>query len=343
MFVLGMFLFTGCFSVSEEALTIIKDDEIPKQDKVEIAQMDEQLFTAFKTGDASLIKDIITEKHMRDYDDSKIIIEDYFKNLEGIPTYTNSLNYIIKSDKSVNKKAELEKLGNDDYYVRLPYVKEETYVSINNIKVEKSVRTMTVLYVKENNSWKVDYLEISGYTLNGHPARYYYELAKKEDNTSFESFTYIDMAGNLSNSELLISRYKKNILEAEEKIFDNLDVKFPKKISYKGKEYILNDYSQKYDDNHGIIIMLSYDTNYSLNEKEKIQEEAKELTNAFLNEYSEILKVSTYYLVIIENKPLRESNGYESADSDEDANLYKTLVNVKGKSVDTYEVSRYEE
>ena len=191
-----------------------KNDHIDASTRQQIKALNDQLFTAIRTGKPGAIKDMLSDT-LRHSD-----LIGMGKTLAAVSSSMHAEGYDVLSEYYVNNKTTgaLTTLPDSDYVISFVSLNKEMYVSLLTTNKPESKLMITVVYGKYGSEWKINILQFGQYSFFGKAAPAYYEMAKISyaKNNLIDAANYMGIAKECSNPANQLLKYPQ---EQEMKTF----------------------------------------------------------------------------------------------------------------------------
>ena len=267
----------------------------------------------------------------------EISSEDFKKNSGNIKEFIGSINestkdktfdykdrYYCRVDKIGKYSFSVETSPNDSFYVNLEAVSKDIFVSLIKSNSNSNDYLLSLVYIKEQNIWKLQSINVGEYSYDGMNAADLYEKAKLLDGKEYKvpAALYSVLSSKLLHpapflqykNESEITNYNKKLLESLKN-----DYTFPQDLKYANNIKIYG--FDVRDVKEGIVPVIKYTTNIKLSNKEAIEKEANDINNAVTIQYPGMKENFKFFLYEAFSEP--------PVDSKITYNCYRTKVEQK--------------
>ncbi|HEY8783073.1 MAG TPA: hypothetical protein VIM16_15715 [Mucilaginibacter sp.] len=287
-----------------------KNDEIKAGKREDFHKMTDQVFIDLKKNDLPHLK-LMMSKELIDDHGTEHSVELMSNHLTDNKFSLLDEYYIINK----HKDAETITLSGAGIEIKYPGVTRETYIAFYIPKTVDNKYLITTIYGKYNYGWKLSYLDLSPYTVNGKTAPELFKLAKEQ----YDKKYLIDAMNtmNLANScvkPASVWQYpdESGIKDFYLKVLNesNGKYKFPFTInSLPTRPMILRVYTK--DTDEGTFPVIYYMTHISIIDTNDVKGENVQIKKALSKLLPGIDKYNKYVFYEAFNKFPRD---YESVD-----------------------------
>ncbi len=285
-----------------------KDANIDTEIKKEIHKLNYEIIDGFVSNNPDKVYNIMSDKLLeRSRNDLKGLIQktrqsfshEDFKILNEFYQKNSSSNALTNVMTGIS--------GNHDYIISFNALNNETFVSVGYFDNDLNQTSLTLVYGKYGNDWKLNIMQVGTLRIMDKDAFDWYQTARQ----NYAKGYLIDAGNNvvLANqllkpaSQLWQYQKEKEIQEFGQKVMADINNKFsfPMTVDYvKTKPMIFNIYPQGM--NEGYFPMIQYTTSINLNDKKSLKNECDEIHN----------KIADLYYGIDKNKKMIFYRAFQS-------------------------------
>lgn len=184
---------------------------------------------------------------------------------------------------------------------------KDIFVSLIKSTSNKKDYLLTLIYIKENNEWKLRTFYAGDYSMNGMNAIDLYEKAKSLEAQGYKvpANIYMGLCSKLLRPAPFI-QYKKEseITDYSKKLVQSInnEYTFPDKLK-NTNNVELYGFRVEYTKNDGIIPVIRYVTSIKLGNKEELQNEANNMNTEVTNKYPGLKENFKYILYEAYSEP----------------------------------------
>lgn len=268
-------------------VNITHNDEINKKILDSVKSLDDQVLDDLKNNNLDKIRDIsseglkkLEESNKGEFDNIPKSIKD--KSFEYQDRYYCEASKVGKTNFEINTKDSL-------YSIDLEVASKEMFISLIKSNSKSDDYILVLVYIKEQEQWKLNALNWGSYSFDGMNAVDLYEKAKSLDSKGYKIPAAIYL--KLSDSVLTPIQYLHYKREKEVTDYINQMTQYFKSRNQYPEE--LKNYSNikiygldaKYIDGSGIVPFIKYTTNTDLDNKDAIEKEANNINGDVTNLY----------------------------------------------------------
>lgn len=269
-------------------VNIIHDNDINKKILETIKTLDDQVLEDIKNNNTDKILEISSDEFKKNSTNSKELFDNISKVIKD-----KSFEY---QDRYYCENAKIGKLvfsintTDNLFTIDLEAVSKEMFLSLIKSNSKTDDYMLALLYVKEQDQWKLQTLHYGSYSFDGMNAVDLYEKAKSIDSQGYKvpAAIYLDLSKSILSPAPFIHYKKENEINDYNKqlseYFKNNN-HFPEELKNFNNVKIYGFYA-KYIDGSGIIPVIKYVTNTQLNNKEAIEKEANDINSNVTDQYS---------------------------------------------------------
>ena len=291
LFLIFILLLTSCSYGSgitgASVVNITHNDEINKKTLDSVKSLDDQVLDDLKNNNLDKICDISSEglKKLEDsnkdeFDNIPKSIKD--KSFEYQDRYYCETSKIGKTNFEINTKDSL-------YSIDLEVASKEMFISLIKSNSKSDDYILVLVYIKEQEQWKLNALNWGSYSFDGMNAIDLYEKAKSLDSQGYKipAATYLKLSDSvLTPIPFVHYKREREIEDYMTKTSDNFKKsnQFPEELeNYRNIK--IYDFDVKYVDGSGIVPFIKYTTNTDLDNKDAIEKEANNINGDVTNLY----------------------------------------------------------
>ena len=285
-----------------------KDDNIDPKIKEQIHKLNYEIIDGFVNNNADKVFNICSDKLLEQgkndlsmliqqtrqsfsHEDFKILNEFYQKN-----TSSNAQTNVMTGVS-----------GEHDYLISYKALNSEMFVSVGYFDNDLNQTSLTLIYGKYGNEWKLNIMQVGTLRIMGKDAFDWYQVAKQ----NYDKGYLIDAVNDLVLANQLLKpanqfwqyQKEKEIQEFGQKVMADININFtfPMTVDYvKTKPQIFNIYPQGMAE--GYFPMIRYTTSIDLNDTIKLKKECDEIHS----------KIGDLYHGIDKNKKMIFYRAFES-------------------------------
>lgn len=276
----------GLTGASVENIT--HDKDINKKILDSIKTLDDQVLDDIKNNNQDKILEISSDEFKKNSANSKDLFDNISKlvkdkSFEYQDRYYCESSKIGKVNFPINTKDNL-------FTINLEAISKEMFISLIKSNSKTDDYILALIYVKEQDQWKLQTLHCGSYSFEGMNAVDLYEKAKSIDSQGYKvpAAIYLNLSKTILSPAPFI-RYKKEneINDYNKQLFDYFknNNHFPEELKNFNNIKIYG-FDVKYVNGSGIVPFIKYVTNTELSNKEAIQKEANDINSDVIGQYS---------------------------------------------------------
>lgn len=254
-------LISGCQVKLNNNQTYINEN-IPKDVRTEIGQLDNQIFEAIKNNQTDKISDILSSKLIENGGDK---LDSIFNILSGLLANVDFKKldnlYVVNETDNVSNTIFSGLTEDDDYIIHYKALDKNVFISLNRAEFQPNEILIALIYGKTKKGWKLHHLQFGTYSIYGKTAIDYYKKAKRLDSLGY----IVDAANTLffaqqslkPGNQLWQYQKEKEILDLQKSVMDKINRKyqFPLTVEkVETKPQIYQIYPHTFNDRYETII-----------------------------------------------------------------------------------------
>ena len=262
-----------------------KDDNIDPKIKSQIHELNYKIIDGFKKNDVEEVLSLCSEELIKAAKNDLSLLM-----LRAGNNFTRE-DFIILNEfyqKNTSDNAQINLMtgttGNHDYKVNFQAFNPETYVSVGFFDNDLNHTSLTLVYGKYGEEWKVNSLQVGTIKIESKDAFDWYQDAKSDYKKGYlaDAANDISLASHLLKpaGPFLHYQKEKEIIQFEQKVMAEIDVKytFPMSIdNIDTKPQIFRIYP--FGMNEGYFPMIHYKTNVDIYDSTILSKECDEIHN----------------------------------------------------------------
>jgi len=285
--------------------------------------LDDKVLESIKNNDSDKVLEISSEAFKNNSGNIKEFISNINKSVKD-KTFDYKDRYYCKVNKIGKYSFSIKSLENNTLNVNLEAVSNDIFVSLIKSNSNSNDYMLSFIYIKEQDTWKLQSLDVGEYSYDGMTADDLYEKAKSFDNKGYiiPAALYSVLSSKLLHPAPFLEYKNKNeITNYNKKLLDGIknEYTFPQELKNANniKIYGFDVKGVK----EGIVPVVKYTTNIELSNKEAIEKEANDINNAVNSQYPGLKENFKLFLYEAYSEP--------PIDSKKTYNCYRTGVEQK--------------
>ncbi|AGF57197.1 hypothetical protein B0P06_004512 [Clostridium saccharoperbutylacetonicum] len=305
--ILTMFITSCSFSPKGAGVESVEhNDGINKQILDSVKILDDKVLDGIRNNDLDKILEISGEEFKSNSSNFKNILVKTEEALKG-----QSLEYKDRYYCKVNKigkyNAIITDSNDDSFNITVEAVNKDIFVSMIKTTSNKDDFLLTLIYIKENNEWKLYSVSAGNYSYGGMSAINLYEKAKSLEAQGYKvaANIYMGLCGKILRPVPFI-QYKKEteMIDYGKKLQQSIsnEYAFPDKLK-NNNNIQLYGFRVEYTRNDGIIPVIRYVTSTGLDKKEELKKEANDMDKEVTDKYKGLKENFKYVLYEAYSEP----------------------------------------
>ena len=275
------------------------NDNIKKQILDSVKILDDKVLDSIKNNNPDKIFEISSEEFKNNSLSFKETLASNNKDFKDL-SFEYKDRYYCKVNNVGKFNITITTAEDDPFYITTEAINKDIFVSLIKTTSNKDDYLFTLIYIKENDEWKLRTFYAGNYSMDGMNAIDLYEKAKSLEAQGYKlpASTYMGLCSKLLRPASFI-QYKKEseIVDYSKKLNKSItdEHTYPEKLKNTNNAEIYG-FDVKYTKNDGIIPVVKYVTGIELGKKEELQKEADGMNKEVTDKYSGMKENFKYIL-----------------------------------------------